>query len=204
MRSPFSSTNVSRKQRILLPLTTLFLCIGLAAAVLTMFYTNTTATVKTPDVRIGAGPDSTGGTSYPAATVTVASTYDFATVEFSLFPSATNDPQPATYYTNLLNITNYGTTSHTIESITITAINGQSNLGNITTYYYTTQTDTPSSATATGVANLTSTSTTPVTIFSGTQTIAASAAQFIEIIAYAAPGAAVNSEITFTLSLQWA
>lgn len=194
-----------RKRRILLPLIALLLCIGLAAAaILTMFYTNNTATVRTPDVRLGAGPDSKGGTTYPTASVTVASTYDYATVGFSLFPSATNTPQPATYYTNLMNITNYGTAGHTIETITITDISGQSNLGNITIYYYASQTDLPSAATAIASTSLTSSSSGSITVFNGTQAIAASGTQYIEMVGFAAPGAAVDSTISFTVSIKWA
>jgi len=205
MKLLFLSAHQLKKPKIMIALVAFFLCVGLAtAAVFTMFYATSTATVKTPDVRLGAGPDNTGGTTYPAATVTVASTKDFATIAFSLFPSATNTPQPASYYTNLLNITNAGTAAHTIKAITVTDLSGAANLGNVTIYYYATQTDTPTTGTPIAAASLTSSSTAPVTIFTGTQAIAASAVQYIEIVGYAASSASAESTVTFTVSIQWA
>ena len=98
------SAHKSKKLRIVLPIVIATLIVGLAsAAIFTIYSTNSTATIKTPDVQLIAGSDSTANpTVYPAATVTVASTHDYATVGFSLFPSASNTPQPATYYTDTL------------------------------------------------------------------------------------------------------
>ncbi|MGD6933581.1 MAG: hypothetical protein ACQCN5_05185 [Candidatus Bathyarchaeia archaeon] len=204
MSTPFSSTHRFWKPKIVLSVLALILCAGLAAAtVFTMYYANFTATVKAPDVRLVAGNDNIGGTVYPTASITVASTYDYATVGFSMFPSATNSPQPATYYTNPLNITNVGSSSHTIQAITVTSVtDASSSLGNITIYYFATQTDTPETATPLGVASITDT-TVPVSIFTGTQTIAAGATQYIEIVAYAAEDASVDATVTFTVSIQW-
>lgn len=204
MKNVFSSTRLSKRSKILTSLAALALIFGLAAAaIFTMFYTTNTATARTPDIRLVAGNDNIGGSTYPTASVTVASTYDFATVGFSMFPSQTNTPQPATYYTNLLNITNYGTASHNITSISIIDLTGKTNLGNITIYYYATQTDNPTAATAIGSYSITSASPTTIPIFTGTQTIAAAETQYIEVVAYAAPTAAPSSQVTFTLTLQW-
>ena len=203
MKIFFSSTHRFRQPKIIIPLIALFLCIGLAAAaIFTMFSVSNTATVKTPDVRLVAGSDSSGGTTYPSATVTVTSTYDYATVEFSLFPSVESSPQPATYYTDLLQINNAGTEGHTIKSITITSLNDQSNLGGITIYYCEAQTDTPQTGNLDSVA-LTSSSNAPVSLFTGTQSIAASATQYIEVVGYALSTAAVDDTITFTVSIEW-
>lgn len=192
------------KAKKLLPLIVLASIIGLAsAAVFTMYYASFTATVKTPDIQLAAGPDSTASpTSYPAATVTVASTYDYATVAFSIFPSATNTPQPATYYTNLLQIKNVGTASHTINSITISGITGASNLGNITIYYYATQTDNPDTSTAANYITLTSSSTGSYTLVTS-QTIAASATNYIEIVGYADSSASSGSTVSFNVAISW-
>jgi hypothetical protein len=204
MKNVFSSAHPSKRLKILVSAVTLALILGLAVAtVFTMYYAQNTATVKTPDVRLGAGPDGSGGSTSPNASVSVSSTYDYATVAFTIFPSATNTPQPATYYTNLLNISNVGSSSHTIKAITVTALSGQSNLGNITIYYYATQTDDPTAATAIGSASLTSGSSAPVSVFSGTQSIAASATQYIEVVGFAASGASADSTVTFTVSIQW-
>lgn len=192
------------KAKKLLPIIVLASIIGLvSAAVFTVYYANFTATVKTPDIQLVAGPDSTASpTSYPAATVTVASTDDYATVAFSIFPSATNTPQPSTYYTNLLQIQNVGTASHTINSITISDITGASNLGSITIYYYTTQTDTPSTGTAVGYVTLTSSSTGTYTLVTS-QTIAASATNYIEIVGYASASASEGTTVSFNAAISW-
>jgi hypothetical protein len=193
-----------KKLRILLLIFALLLIVGIvSAAVLTMYYTTNTATVKTADVRLVAGPDSTASpTEYPNATVTVDSTNDSATVAFSLFPSVTNTPQPATYYTNLLQIKNVGTASHTINSITISGITGAANLGSLTIYYYDTQTDTPDTGTPVASTTLTSSSTGTISLLSA-QVIPPSDTDYIEIVGYAAPDATAGSTVTFNLSIQW-
>jgi hypothetical protein len=175
-----NSKNVRSKTIKLLPIVLIAILIGMvSAAVLTAYYANFTATVKTPDVRLVAGPDSTvSPTVYPAASVTVASTYDSAAVAFSLFPSATNTPQPATYYTNLLQVTNAGATSHSINSITISGITGASNLGSITIYYYATQTETPQTGSPVGSVTLTSSSTGTINLLSSSNAIAAGATNY--------------------------
>jgi hypothetical protein len=193
------------KTKKLLPIVVMSLLVGLVSAtVFTMYYANFTATAKTPDVRLGVGPDSGATTAPPMATVTVASTYDFATIGFTMFPSATNTPQPSTYYTNLLNITNAGATNHTINSITISSITGVANLGSITIYYYATQTDNPVVGTPVGSVTLTSSSTDPSYTLITNQGLAASAVNYIEIVAYAASTATPNtSTVTFTTSIDW-
>ncbi len=181
------------------------LFVGLVgAAIFTTFSANYNATVKTPDVRLVAGSDSSvSPTAFPAATVTVASTYDSAAVAFSLFPSATNTPQPATYYTDLMQVTNAGTASHSISSITISGITGASNLGSIVIYYYAAQTDSPQSGSPIGSVTLTSASTGTISLLGSSHTLAAGATNYIEVVGYAAPGAAAGSTISFTASIQW-
>ncbi len=193
------------KARKLLPIIVVAIFVGLvSAAVFTTFSANYNATVKTPDVRLVAGSDSTASpTAFPAATVTVASTYDSAAVAFSLFPSATNSPQPATYYTDLLQVTNAGTTSHSISAITISGISGASNLGSIVIYYYAAQTDSPQSGSPIGSVTLSSSSAGTINLLSSPHALAASTTNYIEIVGYAAPGAAAGSTISFTAAIQW-
>ena len=199
----FSST-IRRKKLIIVPIIALALIIGLAtAAVFTMYYADITATVKTPDIQLAAGTDNSTSTSYPNASVIVASTYDYATLNFSLFPSEDNTPQPDTYYTDLLQIQNVGSSNHTIYSIIVTSLTGASNLGNLTIYYYDTQTDTPETGTPISAVSLTSSSGAPVTVFSGTQDIAGGTTDYIEIVGHAASGAAVDSTIRFVVSVKW-
>jgi hypothetical protein len=177
--------------------------IGIAsAATITMHSAQSTDIVRTQDVYLAAGPDSTADpTTYPAATVVVAPTNDSASIAFSVFPSAASTPQPATYYTNLLQIVNTGNTSHTINSIKISNITGASNLGNITIYYYATQTDNPQKGSPIGFASLTNTSIGTINLISA-YTIAADSTNYIEIVGYASPNATVGSTISFTLEIQ--
>jgi hypothetical protein len=201
------TTNNARKKLVkLLPILILTLLIGtVSAAVFTMYYGNVTATVKTPDVQLIAGSDSaTSPIAYPNATVTVASTYDYATIAFSLFPSATNTPQPATYYTNLTLIKNTGSVTHTITNITLSGLTNMANLGNVTVYLYNgTQTDSPTTATAQGYATLTSGSTGTVTLTGIPVTLPAGDICYIEIVGYAASGIAAGQTVVFTVSITW-
>jgi hypothetical protein len=192
------------KTKKLLPIVVMSLLVGLvSAAVFTMYYANFTATAKTPDVRLIAGLDNGATTAPPMATVSVASTYDFATIGFTMFPSASNTPQPQTYYTDLLNITNVGATNHTINSITLSSITGAANLGSITIYYYATQTDDPVGGSPVGSVTLTSSSTGSYTLITN-QGLAAGATNYIEIVAYAASTATPDtSTVTFTTSINW-
>jgi len=199
------SAPFSKKLAKLLPIIVLTILMATAsAAVFTRFYGTATATVKTPDVQLIAGSDSTASPAmYPNATVTVAATYDYATVGFSLFPSATNSPQPETYYTNLTLIKNVGTSSHTLTSVTISGITGASNLGALSIYYYTTQTDSPDTGSPAGNVILTSSSSGSYTLVSN-QILAPSAINYIEIVGNAAAGASNGATITFSITIQWA
>ena len=175
-----------------------------SATVFARYYGSTTATVKTPDMQLVAGSDASGGSStYPSANVTIASTKDYATVQISLFPSAANSPQPATYFTDLVEIKNNAASDgHTISQISISSISRTSanDFGKVSVYYCTAQTDDPAT-THTGQYDITSI--TGGTVFSGTQAIAHGASNYIEIVGYAGPSAAAGDTITFTISITW-
>ena len=178
------------------------------ANVYVFYYSNGTATVQTPDVRLVKGADLQSSCSaYPCASGSVTSTYDVMTATLSFFPASTGaSPPPATYYSNFAKITNAGTGSHTIETIQVTSVGGTSaDLGSITVYYCTSQTEfsasgSPVSA-CTGSFAITTTS--GGTVFSGTQSIASGATQYIEIAAYAASGASASTSVTFQIAVQW-
>jgi len=185
--------------------------VGLIAAasstVFTLYYGNATATVKTPDVTLVAGSDASGScTEFPCATVAIATTYDFATINLSFFPSVTNTPQPATYYTNLLQVHNGAATlSHTINSITISGITDTfSSLGSIYVYYCTAQTNTPASSTSCASFDITSTTGGSLTGNSILpQTLAAGATAYIEVVANAAAGATAAHTTSFAVAISW-
>ncbi len=178
-----------------------------SATVFVMYYGGATATVRTPDMALVAGPDASGScTKYPCATVSIASTNDFATIGMSLFPSATSAVQPATYYTNLLQVKNNAVSaSHAINSITISNIaQSGSDLGSISVYYCTAQTDTPASSSS--CASLTFTSTTGGSLSGNSvfpATLVHGATGYIEVVGYAASGAAASDAITFQIGISW-
>ena len=162
-----------------------------------------TQNAATPDVRLIAGPDSSNSiTSFPSANVNIAPTHDNAEISFSLFPSEDNTLQPSTYYTNLLQIQNRGTSNFTIKDIKISDIKGESNLGRITIYLFAAQTDSPSTGNPIGSISLTSSSSGTINLLSSTYTLPASAINYIEIVGYAAPQASIGSTVGFTLTIQ--
>lgn len=179
--------------------------IGLASAsVFTVHAAQGTGVIRAQGIQLVAGPDGASNpNTYPSAAVTVSPNHDSAEVALSLFPSQKNTPQPATYYTNLLQITNSGNSNHTINEITVSDITGASNLGSLTIYYYMAQTDNPQNAKPTGSSTLTSASTGTTVLFSGKQTLMPSAVNYVEIVGYASPNAAVDSTVSFTLTVNW-
>jgi hypothetical protein len=198
----------------ILPVLLIALLIGAASStVYVYFIVSATGTARTPDVRLVAGTDASGScATYPCATVAVASTNDFATVGFSLFPSATNTPQPATYYSNLTTVQNKGTAAHSIKSIKISGFTGLANLGSITVYYCTAQTEfnpdgtlvTPGNCV--GSYSIVSGSSGYQSI-SGTFPVALNAGSpskgYIEMAAYALGTASAGSTVSFQISIQW-
>jgi len=220
------TTRTSRKGKLeaffrsktgkILPVLLIALLIGAASStVYVYFIANATGTVRTSDVRLVAGTDSGTCTTYPCATVTVGSTNDFATVAFTLFPSNTNTPQPATYYSNLTTVQNKGTAAHSIKSIQISGLTNGANLGALTVWYCTTQTEFNPDGTLVTPANcvgsyqITSASsgyhsvsgTFPVSL--PVTTGAGGAKGYIEMSAYALGTAAAASTVSFQISIQW-
>jgi len=179
-----------------------------AATVSVFYYVNGTSTVHSPDVTLVAGPDVSGSCSaYPCASGSVSSTNDVLTVTMSFFAANTAAPIiPASYYSDLAQIHNGGSGSHSVKSIQIlNIVDSSSDLGSITIYYCTAQTEFSASGTLSGcVGNFAITSTTGGSV-SGTfpQTIAASASQYIEVAAYAKSTATTGS-VTFQVAVQWA
>jgi hypothetical protein len=178
-----------------------------SAAVFVMYYGAGTATVQSADVSLVAGPDASASCSaYPCATVSVSSS-SFATVGVSLFASATNNPQPATYYTNLLQVHDSASgASHTINSISISSITQSgSDLGSISVYYCSTQTNSPVGSSS--CTSLTFTSTSGTGNLSGNsilpQTLTTGSTGYIEIVGFAASGASAGDTISFQIAISW-
>ena len=174
------------------------------AAVFELFFVNTTATVRANDVTLVAGSDANVScTVYPCATVTISGTNDYATVSLSFAKSATNNPQPSTYYTDLVEVHD-ATNSHTISAVKVIApitATSASDFGKITVYYCQTQTNDP----ATNCPNkldVTSTGGTG-TVFSGSDALSSGNVRYIEIVAYAGSGATNGDAVSFNVQVQW-
>jgi len=185
------------------------------AAVFSMDYATATATTQKSDVQFVKGSDATGSTTYPAASVALSDTNDYATVGISMFKSVTQTHlQPATYYTDLLHVKNSGTVTHTIKAISISNVvvaNGAfTNGGSITVYYCSSQTDVLADTVPhyTIDSSTTSGSTNYVIPIGSPQALAATGLAgdtgYIEIVAHASGTAGDTSSVTFDLSVQWA
>ena len=176
-----------------------------SATVFVLYYGSTTATVRALDVTLVAGPDASGScTTYPCATVGISTTNDFATIALSFAKAASNNPQPATYYTNLLNVHNGGSVAHSVIGVSVNTIaQSGTDLGKITVYYCTAQTDTPASSASCASFAITTTTGGSLSGITFPASIAASGNGYIEIVAYANTAATASDTVTFQVQIQW-
>ncbi|HMD78818.1 MAG TPA: hypothetical protein VKF39_02425 [Nitrososphaerales archaeon] len=196
----------------IIPVLLIALLIAAASSTVYVYYIGTaTGTVKTPDMKLFAGKDSSAcTTSWPCATVTVAATFDYAAISFSLFPSVTqtSTTQPSTYYSNLTVIKNVGAVSHTLNNIKLSNF-VVTNLGSITVYYCTTQTEfNPDGTLVTpgncpGSSTITSASSAVQSLAGFPSTLTAGSRGFIELYGYALNTASAGSTVTFNIAFQW-
>lgn len=199
----------SRRAGVALAVALLAVTAAASATVYEYFYANSTATVRSPDVTLAAGTDSSAScTVYPCASVSVSGTSDTATVTLSLFKAdSTFTPPPSTYYTNLLQVKS-ATNSHSILSVSITNIASTvaGDFGKVVVDYCTTQCTFDSNGnllTGTLVGSYAMTSTTSGTISGFPQAIAASGTHYIEVVAYAGSGGTAGDTISFKVAVQW-
>jgi hypothetical protein len=185
------------------------------ASVYVFFYSGQTATVRTSDVTLAAGPDASAScTAYPCATVSVSGTSDTATVALSLFKADnTFTPPPSTYYSNLIQVKD-ATNAHQILSVQILGISSTraADFGTIVVYYCTAQTEFTASGTLVTPGNCDSFSITSTTggsvsgaSFTFPLSIGAGGTHYIELVAYAGSGASVvaGDTIQFKIAVQW-
>jgi hypothetical protein len=195
----------------LLPVLLIALLVGSASSTVYVYYiANTTATPQTAKVVLRPGGDlSSSCSTYPCASYTAPSTSDYEAVTLSFFPSATSAVQPATYYTNFTTIQNHeATASHTLNKVEIYNIGGATaaNLGKITVYYCTIQTDfNPDGSLVTpgncpGSYSIVAGSSGTQVLVSGAS-LAAGAKGYIEVAAYAATP--IGGSVTFDIAFQW-
>ena len=101
-----------------------------------------------------------------------------------------------------MQIKNVGTSSHTINSITISNLAGSTNLGRITIYLFANQTDSPATGNPIGSVSLTGSSRGIVNLPSSAYTLSQSANAYIEVQGCAASNALTGSTVGFTLKIQ--
>lgn len=155
------------------------------------------------DVRLTAGSDCfSSPANFPCANVSITATCDCATVTLNLFPSAHNNPQPLTYYTNLLQIRNLGNANCTIKGITLSNIKGASNLGCLTVFLFSNQTDSPTTSKPLGSISLTNSSSGTI-LLCDKYMLEASQVNYIEVVGCAAAGCACGSTVGFTVNQQY-
>ena len=203
-RKSFSQLFRSKRGKLISIIALTLMMITASASVFENYYVNSTGTVQNSALTLVAGSDaSVSCSTYPCATVTVASTNDYATLAFSFAKSATNTPQPATYYTNLT-LVHATASGHTLTSVmvipTITATSG-ADFGKITVYYCSSQTDDPATNCANSLA-ITSTGSTG-TVFSGADALSSGDNRYIEVVAYAGTGATTGDQVSFNIQIQW-
>ncbi|MDI9578181.1 MAG: hypothetical protein QM398_08620, partial [Thermoproteota archaeon] len=141
----------TKKPNILLILTLLICTIITGSLAFTLG--NTEIEEKTAQIQLINGSDCTNN---PYITATIEDP-NRAQLEFTLFPSEQNTPQPATYYTDLLQIINQQTKPYNL-SITITEVTGVENLGRLDIFLLKEQTDNPFTSNSSPVISLTSNS----------------------------------------------
>jgi hypothetical protein len=172
-----------------------------ASAFYSDFFIQNSVEVKSPNLQLIAGSDSTCTPNCPSANVVVSASGDFAKVNFDLFPSEPHFPQPCTYFTDLIQIKNVGSLNQTIKSIAISDISGVSNLGCITIYYLDSQTDNLASANPIATCTLNNSSNGLITVASQ-HVILPGELDFLAVAAYGCANAKPNAQISFTLSIQ--
>lgn len=176
-----------------------------SAAIFVNYYASGTATAQTNNVTLVVGGDSvascTGVTPCVHVTVTGG---DYATIAANLGIETNNspNPQPQTYFTNVLQLNNAGASARNVTTIITSATETGTFYGSLTVYICTDNpghNDPASDANCTG-SSITSNISSPVTIASGTA-LAATSKDFVALVGWAA---ASSSSLTFNLQFQWA
>jgi hypothetical protein len=203
-QAPAPNRNLLVKSAVLIVLIILLsVIITFSAGVFFVGNAQNVDSVYASDVRLTAGPDCLcNPANFPCANVSIAPTYDYATITLSLFPSANNNPQPLTYCTNLLQIRNFGDANCTIKGITVSNIKGASNLGCLTVFLFSNQTDSPTTCKPLGSISLTNSSSGSISLCDK-YVLEASQVNYIEIVGCAAAGCACGSTVGFTVNLQY-
>jgi len=137
--------------------------------------------------------------SLPCAIILVVGSGN-AQVSLSFEKESVEYPQPATYYTDLLRLTNPTGSAMAVTSLVITAVS-QSRIGDIgaiSVFYCSTQTDVPE-----GHCEGSYVASGPVggSVFSGVDNLLPGATRYIELEGFAGPTARVGDVISFTIEV---
>ena len=175
-----------------------------SASVFVLYYAQGTATAQTNDVSLVVGGDDHGsacGTITPCVHSTLSTSADFATINLNLGVESSNSPQPQTYFTDVIELNNAGSTSRTVTTSISSATESGTFYGSLTIYYCTATTSNPvgdSNCTTNGAitSNISS-----LTTVASAQTLAASGTAYIALVGWAS---ATSSSLSFNLQFQWA
>jgi hypothetical protein len=187
-----------RASRYAMALILLLLAGGILAMVLTASTSSSSGLTFVPggDSRCSVSP------VYPCASVSIDGTGTVATMGISFPRSNLSTPQPAVYYTDLVEVHDLGTVSNTIASLNVTDVTGAPYLGRISIYYCTAQTDDPASSpdcasfsiVGSSGGYLSGNNVLPSTLNPG-------GVAYIEVIAFASSTSSVADVVTFVLDM---
>lgn len=192
----------------LLPVMVIAALVATASAdVFVNYYAQGTATASSSNITLVVPPDSVSSCTGVNPCVSVSTSGNgYATMAVNLGVESSNTPQPQTYFTDALQVSNAGTTARNVTTYITTATESASPAfyGSLTVYYCTTNpghSDPASVAGCTGQAitgDITSAS--PVTVASGVS-LPASSTGYIALVGWAANS---GSTLTFDLQFEWA
>ena len=148
---------------------------------------------------VGGADSSAACASYPCGSV-VSRTGEEAQVSFSLGIESEDDLQPATYYTDLLMLTNTSPSSVTLMSVSVQSVSETrpGDLGRIEVYYCRAQTDEPW-ANCQGALGIVSKA--GGTVYAGDDVMSPGSARYIEFAGFAGPSAAPGDQVSFTVGV---
>ena len=176
----------------------LLLAVGAIAMILTASTSYSTGMVLEPgsDARCATPP------AYPCASVSIDGTGTVATLGISFPASNVSSPQPAAYYTDLVEVHNFGTAPHTIASLNVTDVTGAAHLGRITVYYCTAMTGDPATSPNCAGFSIVGAS---GGYLSGNgvlpSTLSPGEASYIEVVAFASSSSSPSDVVTFALEM---
>ncbi|MDE1854238.1 MAG: hypothetical protein KGI38_10915 [Thaumarchaeota archaeon] len=146
------------------------------------------------------GPDSSVVCNvFPCASVMISGN-GRAGIALSLGEESVESPQPATYYTDLLRLTNPTSSAVSVTAVLLTGLTEArpGDIGRISVFYCLNQTDAPSGSC---LGSYSTDSQGGGTIFSGADSIPPGATRYIELVGFAGPNAQPGDSISFALQV---